>query len=416
MRLRWLIGILLLVVLIGGGFFWYAQSLSRQLLVQQRQLIRFYAEALKYMASAPEECIPTFFWEYLLPDPQTGKRLFLPPMVVTNDKGQLLTHNLEETYRVPRNRVRDLSSAIKLLQPDTSTFPPVVIVPASGSGPLRIYYGEPLVLRRLRWMPLFSALMVMLIGIGWVAAVYVIARYRQNRLWVGLTREAAHQIGTPLSGLMGTVELLQESPAQLPQLLPLLQKDLERIQDVVDRFSKIGAPPQLRVEPLQPLLAEIVDYFRRRLPHAIEISLRTPDKPLILPYNRTTLRWVLENLIRNALDALPSSGGKVQITLLDRPQEAVIRVSDTGRGMAPGLWEAIFRPGFTTKRSGWGIGLTLARRIVEEYHHGAIFVRQSSPQGTTFEVRLPKKTSRYYLWRRFWQREVLRRWWQMWRK
>ncbi len=411
MRLRWLVGILLLVGLISGLFFVYAQWLSRQLLGQQRQLVRLYAEAIGYMATAPEEAIPSFFWQYFLPDPKTGRRLLLPPMVVTDFSGHLLMHNLDEAYQIPRSQVKDLASAMATLRPDTLAFPPLEIQAGPSLPPMRIYYGEPLMLRRLRWMPTLSALMVALIGLGWVIAVYAMARYRQNRLWVGLTREAAHQLGTPLSGLIGALELLRENPHDTPKILPILEKDVERIQEVVERFSKIGAPPQLTLAPLQPLLINVVTYFQSRVPKSVHLVLEMPDKPVFVPYNRTTLRWVLENLIRNALDALPKEGGQIRVLLIDHPKEAIVRVQDTGRGIAPGQWEAVFRPGYTTKRSGWGIGLTLARRIVEEYHRGLIFVRDSGPQGTTFEIRLPKEYSRTYAFlKRFWRQEVVRRW------
>ncbi len=411
MRLRWLIGILLLVGLISGIFFVYAQWLSRQLLLQQRQLVRLYAESIGYMATAPEEAIPPFFWEYFLPDPRTGRRLLLPPMVVTDFSGHLLMHNLDEAYQIPRSQVKDLPTAMALLNPDTVAFPPIEIHTGPSLPPMRIYYGEPLILKRLRWMPILSALMVALIGLGWVIAVYAMARYRQNRLWVGLTREAAHQLGTPLSGLLGAIELLRETPQNAPQILPMLEKDVERIQEVVERFSKIGAPPQLAPAPLQPLLRNVITYFQSRIPHNVQLILEVPDQPVIIPHNNTTLRWVLENLIRNALDALPREGGKIRVYLLEQPQEVVIRVQDTGKGIPSGQWEAVFRPGFTTKRSGWGIGLTLARRIVEEYHHGLIFVRSSGPHGTTMEIRLPREYHpTYALLRRFWRQEVVRRW------
>jgi two-component sensor histidine kinase len=415
MRLRWLIGILLLVGLVSGGFFVYAQWLSRQLLLQQRQFLRLYAEGIGYMATAPEENIPPFFWKYFFPDPRTGRRLLLPPMVVVDFSGRLLMHNLDEAYHIPRSQVKNLSDAMAILRPDTVAFPPLEIH-TSSLPPMRIYYGEPLVLKRLRWMPILSALMVALIGLGWVIAVYAMARYRQNRLWVGLTREAAHQLGTPLSGLIGALELLRENPHDAPTILPMLEKDIERIQEVVDLFSKIGAPPQLTPAPLQPLLENVLAYFRSRVPKNVQLTLEMPDTPVVAPHNPTTLRWVLENLVRNALDALPKEGGDIRILLLDQPKEAVIRVQDTGRGIPSRQWEAIFRPGYTTKRSGWGIGLTLARRIVEEYHYGLIYVRSSGPGGTTFEIRLPKKHGGAFVHlKKFWRQEVLRRWLKLWR-
>lgn len=410
MRLRW---VLLSITAIGLGIvasFLYTRRLSRQLLSQQQRLLRFYAQALQYLASAPEECIPPFFWKYFLPDPNTGSPLLLTPMVAVDDKGRLLFHNLTETLSVPPNQTLTLEKALNYLDTDTLSFPPIEITYHPQAPPIRIYYGEPLSLRRLRLVPLFGTLVLISLGLVWILVIYMAARYRQERLWVGLTREAAHQLGTPLSGLLGSIELLEAEPNTLPTILPNLKKDIQRIEEVVDRFSKIGAPPKLKPGDLSLLLREVQSYFSARLPDSITIEVETPSTPLIIPYNRTMLRWVLENLIRNSLDALPPEGGKITLRAVARPDGAVIQVIDSGRGIPPKAWEAIFRPGYTTKPRGWGIGLALARRIIEVYHHGAIFVRNSSPRGTTIEIYLPRQKPSLWRLRLFWRREVVQRW------
>ncbi len=410
MRLRWL---LVLIMAVGLGIvasFLYTRHLSRRLLSQQQRLLRFYAQALQYMASAPEECIPPFFWEYFLPDPRTGSPLLLTPMVAVDEKGRLLFHNLTESLDLPTKQALTLAEALDHLDADTVSFPPVEIIYHPKASPIWIYYGEPLSLRRLRLVPLLSTLVLVSVGLVWVLVVYVAARYRQERLWVGLTREAAHQLGTPLSGLVGSIELLESDPTLLATILPTLKKDVQRIEEVVDRFSKIGAPPKLTPGDLNFLLLETQTYFSTRLPARITIKVETAPEPLTVPYNRTMLRWVLENLVRNSLDALPPEGGQITLRAIARPDGAAVQVQDTGRGIPPKAWEAIFRAGYTTKRRGWGIGLALARRIVEIYHHGAIFVRNSSPRGTTIEIQLPRKKPTFWPLRLFWRREVVQRW------
>lgn len=402
MRLRWVILFITALVLLLTGISLYTRYLADRLLRQQTALVHLYAEALRYAAQAPEECLAEFFWEYVFPDRQAGSRLFLVPLVLVNEKGRVLSHNLHEILGAGPP-VSDLQSALPLLHADTLTYPPVKVEFVPGRY-LWIYYGEPLLLRQLRWMPVLSSVLILIVALVWGGLLYMAHRYNQGRLWVGLARETAHQLGTPLSGLVGAVDLVEEDPTLLEKLLPRMKGDLKRLSEIADRFSKIGAQPQLRLEPLVPLVAEVVEYFRERFANrAVWRFIPPTPSDVKVPCNATLLRWTLENLLRNSLDALPPEGGTITVRLTARPREVWIDVEDTGKGIPPTEWEAIFRPGVSTKARGWGIGLSLARRVVEVYHGGEIFVHRSGlGQGTVIRIRLPLEGPQP-IWKRTWR-------------
>ncbi|MCX8112318.1 MAG: HAMP domain-containing histidine kinase [Bacteroidia bacterium] len=397
MRLRWvlLISSLLVAFLIGVSL--YARQLSKRLLEQQLNIVRFYASALRYAAQAPDECLMDFFWEYVYPTGQGGSRILIVPLVLTNDRGKVLSHNLQDLRLSPKGQ--HIQDFLPYLGGDTTEFVPITITFAANRT-LKIYYGEPLILRQIRWMPVISSGLIVVAGLIWIGFIYTAHRYRQDKLWVGLARETAHQLGTPLSGLVGSIELLRDFPELLHKLLPRMEDDLQRLSEIADRFSKIGTEPRLRTQDLVPILEEVVRYFERRVPRQVQLRFVAPSQAILLPLNSTLIRWAIENLLRNSLDALPPEGGMIVLRVQLRKGEAWIDVEDTGKGILPTQWEEIFRPGFTTKGHGWGIGLALARRVVEEYHGGEIFVAQSAlGRGTTIRIKLPL-TRRLSPWRR----------------
>lgn len=348
MQLRWVALTISLLIGLFVGISVYTHTLSQRLLRQQITLVHLYAHVLRYAAEAPEECLADFIWEYLFPDQRSGSTLFLVPLVLTDEKGKVRSHNLQELgKKVPNSE--ELSAYLPLLGTDTTLFPPVRV--AFGSGRyLVIYYGEPLILRQLRWMPLASTLLIGLAALVWVIFLYTAHRYRQGKLWVGLARETAHQLGTPLSGLVGAVEMLKDSPELLPKMLPRMEVDLRRLDEIAERFSKIGAEPRLKPAAIVPIVEEVVEYFRHKRPSTVQLRFVPPEVPVpALPVNPTLLKWVIENLIRNSLDALPESGGTITVRLTLRRRKLWIDVEDTGKGIPAGEWESIFRPGFSTK-------------------------------------------------------------------
>jgi signal transduction histidine kinase len=247
-----------------------------------------------------------------------------------------------------------------------------------------VYYGQSKILRALTFFPivLFGIISVFL-GVVFIA-YHSTNKAIQNKVWVGLSKETAHQLGTPLMSLMAWVEHLREKGET--EIADDMQKDVDRLQLVADRFSKIGGIPQLQVENVTDRILSVVAYMQKRSPNNVRILLadQNVEAPILL--NGPLFDWVLENLIRNSLDALEGKG-LIEITVQNLPVEVVILIRDTGKGMNKATAEKIFKPGFTTKSRGWGLGLSLAKRIITTYHHGTIAVAKSEVGiGTTFRI------------------------------
>ena len=259
---------------------------------------------------------------------------------------------------------------------------------ASQPDVLYIYYEESVMLRRLSWYPYVQLAVVSLFGLLALFTLLAYKRAEQNRVWVGLSRETAHQLGTPISSLMAWSEVLRESYPD-DALLPEMDKDIQRLQLIADRFNKIGSAPELETVDLRQVAERLVTYLRRRTSHKVHITFTDAPHPLPARVNAPLFEWVLENLCKNAVDAMQGEGN-IHITLSATARGAHIEVSDTGKGIPRKHFKQVFKPGFTTKRRGWGLGLSLAKRIIEQYHHGRIFVKTSTPGvGTTFRIEIP---------------------------
>jgi signal transduction histidine kinase len=214
-------------------------------------------------------------------------------------------------------------------------------------------------------------------------------RSLQNQVWVGLSKETAHQMGTPLSSMEGWLELMRDEHGQT-ETIKEMQNDLDRLKLVADRFGKVGSAPSLEVENLVTRLQDMVAYMQKRSPKKVRISLHTRDADVPVNISGPLFDWVMENLIRNALDAMGGEG-KIDITVTNQPQQVVVDVTDNGKGIPAHQVKRVFAPGFTTKKRGWGLGLSLAKRIVTTYHHGQIFVKSSEVgKGTTFRIVLKR--------------------------
>ena len=252
-----------------------------------------------------------------------------------------------------------------------------------------VCYDESTLLKRLSQYPYWQLGIVMIFVVVAIFALLSSKRAEQNKVWVGLSKETAHQLGTPVSSLMAWVEMLKE---QYPDddLLPEMDKDVKRLQLIAERFSKIGSLPEPVDASMNEVLAHVVDYMDRRTSHKVQMIRKLPEQEVVVRMNASLFEWVIENLCKNAVDAMEGAG-TITLTLSDEGQRVVIEVQDTGKGIRKKDIGNVFTPGFTTKKRGWGLGLSLAKRIVEEYHKGRIFVKQSEiGKGTTFRVELPK--------------------------
>ncbi len=255
-------------------------------------------------------------------------------------------------------------------------------------GYIDVCYDDSLTLKRLAVYPYIQIGAVLLfVGVA-VMALLTSKRAEQNRVWVGLSKETAHQLGTPISSLMAWVEILRETYPE-DTLIPEMDKDVKRLQLIADRFSKIGSLPEPVPVSLDETLSHVVEYMDRRTSHHVTISVQHASPGLMANLNVQLFEWVIENLCKNAVDAMGAGGGQITIATGATQKKVWIEVADTGKGIPKKDVGNVFRPGFTTKRRGWGLGLSLAKRIVEEYHHGRIYVKSSEPGvGTVFRIEL----------------------------
>lgn len=255
------------------------------------------------------------------------------------------------------------------------------------------FYDDSKAIKELGLLPYVEITIVaMFILVGYIGFSHV-KRNEQSNIWVGMAKETAHQLGTPLSSLMGWVELLRYMPDDSEQVLEAageMERDIDRLKRVAHRFSKIGSAAELKNVEIGAVLRTIIRYFERRLPHLgkkVILELDAPE-PAWVAINVDLFEWVFENLVRNAADAIDRADGEIRFHVQTVRDTVVIDISDNGRGIDPKIRKDIFRPGFSTKQRGWGLGLSLARRIVEDYHKGKITIKESSPEGTTFRIRL----------------------------
>lgn len=310
-------------------------------------------------------------------NPQFGHNLIVKGRSVSFPDDSLIT---EEDVLLIRDQMRSQYSAIEIGQ---------------GSSGQRVYYGDSRLVRQLTWFPyaqlLFGSLFIL---VGYMGFSYV-RRSEQSNLWVGMAKEAAHQLGTPISSLMGWIELLRNPEidrALVESSLDELEIDVSRLSRVANRFSDIGSMPKLTTENIATVVGDVTSYMSRRMPQnegRVELSVTIPDD-LHAPLNSELFEWVIENLIKNALDAMENKGGKISIEAVRSESAILIDVTDSGKGIDRRQWKNVFRPGYSTKKRGWGLGLSLAKRIVQDYHGGSLTLARSRlGEGTTFRIELP---------------------------
>lgn len=303
------------------------------------------------------------------------------PLILTDENGNIIDHINIDTARI----ARDTDYLSNQLAEFKRQHQPLVINYQYGEN--YVYYGDSKLLTQLRYYPIFLVAIVFLFLLIVFVAYYSAQRSIQNQVWVGMAKETAHQMGTPLSSIVGWMELLKDNEANR-ESIEEMEKDVNRLQLVADRFSKIGAVPQLDEENLITHLEDMVAYMSRRAPQRVSITFdyeADSDEVCIL-LNGPLFDWVIENLMRNALDAMEGEG-HIHVHLKNESRIITIDLSDTGKGIARKNYKKVFMPGFSTKKRGWGLGLSLAKRIIEKYHNGSIFVRHSAPgKGTTFRI------------------------------
>jgi signal transduction histidine kinase len=361
---------------------WYTEKLVTALADREKKLIDLTAKSYKVIGSAEGADNQSFLFLEII---ETNNSI---PVILTDKQGQIissrnvkLAENLSE-----KQRYQILEAELAEMKKE---YPPVKIeIPGVTQ---YVYYRNSDLLKALKYYPYVQLTVIAIFGLFAYLAFSSSRRAEQNRVWVGMAKETAHQLGTPISGLMAWVELLKADERLADEeFVEEIGKDVQKLQMIVNRFSNIGSTPHLKEQDIRPAIQDLVDYMRRRVPTKLAILYSPPEEAVMAKVNRSLFEWVLDNLIRNAVDAIPSGQGSITIELASLPENKVqIDVTDTGKGLPKNMFKKIFDPGFTTKKRGWGLGLTLCKRIMENYHNGKIFVKRSEPGvGTTFRILL----------------------------
>ena len=368
--------ILVFALLFVGTSVWFTQRLSRQFAEIEKQRMEVWAEATRQLVIADENTDISLYSSII--DANTT----VPVYMTDADFHVILTRNVPEPKKDVEAFYQDKIEHLRESQTP-------IEVHVSPGVTQYIFYEESSLLRQLRFFPWVQ----MLVVLSFIALLvtYIITSYRneQNRVWVGLTKETAHQLGTPISSLNGWLELLRTRYPE-DDLLPDVATDINRLQLVAERFSRIGSAPTLQPTDLRQVVEQTYAYMRTRISNKVEMELKI-DLPVesgaaIVQADAPLMAWVVENLIKNAVDAM-NGRGWIGLHLLREGETVILDVTDTGKGIERKRYTQVFRPGYTTKSRGWGLGLSLCKRIVEEYHRGKIFVHQSVVgKGTTFRV------------------------------
>ena len=308
------------------------------------------------------------------------------PFIVTDENLSLIVSN-----RIPEDVLRDPEKFRRKLDELTEQNTPRTVRMMWSHGHSHIiFYGRSQLLTALYYFPYAQWLIIAIFIVFALIALQSTKQDEQNRVWIGLAKETAHQLGTPTSSLLGWIEYLRTQPIE-PSVVEEMNKDLAHLMKIVDRFSKIGSEAVLQPTSVNEVVGDTVMYFRRRVPRNVTLSCNgLAMAPVQANINVALFEWVIENLLKNALDAMQGKG-EIDVCLWVKEHSVIIDVSDTGKGIAKSSWNEIFEPGFTTKTRGWGLGLSLSRRIIKDYHHGKIgVVRSELGHGTTLRIELKR--------------------------
>ena len=367
--------LIFLALLIGAGSLVYTGLLVRQLSQEEQKKMALWAEATRHLARADLNSTELEFYHQVIRDNTT-----VPVMLTDSLSNIILYRNLNE------KKVGRPDYLAQRLQKMRARHMPIEIVYSNGSRQW-MYYDDSTLLTQLHYYPYVQlGLIVLFVLVGYLA-FDASRRAEQNKIWVGLSKETAHQLGTPISSLLAIKEILQEEqPGHA--LVEELSKDVDRLHTIADRFSKIGSVPDLTPVSLSGVLDSILAYMRTRVSHGVHIVPDFDDSLPPVRLNEPLFAWVVENLCKNAADAMDGAG-TITVRTSRQKDRVVIDVSDTGRGIPKNRFKTVFRPGYTTKSRGWGLGLSLSKRIIETYHKGRIYVLQSEAgKGTTFRIEL----------------------------
>ncbi len=381
---RWIFLVLSLIII--GASIYFSTQVSSRLRLSEKKNVEIWAKSMMHLSDAEDIGGPEA--ELLLEIIQSNNSI---PVILTDAQDNIIATKNIDTQGVSNTHAFLLQQKEKYAQ----NHPALKLSFKTDNGSLihnYVYYGESYLLRLLQYFPyLILGSVFFILG---TVLILLNREYKstQNKLWLGMSKETAHQLGTPLTSLEGWIHLLSEKNGDTLETSEM-RKDIDRLKLVVDRFSKIGSKPKLDETNIYQRLDEMVDYMKLRSPQNVHIELNAENKDIIGAVDPQLFSWVIENLIRNALDVLPGKGN-ISISMYENQQNIFIEVRDDGLGISKENLAKIFKPGFSTKKRGWGLGLSLSKRIVEEFHDGRLSVKQSSPgRGTSFLIKLKKQST-----------------------
>lgn len=370
----WLIFAFILVILI----LWNTNALFDSLSLQERSKMELWAMAQKEYIKNPSLSNLTF---------EVLQRSGTNPIIQVDEFDKIIEiRNINWD-----NKKQDSIQLYNLLYEIKKENDPIIIQYKNDQGELvinqKLYYGNSSILKKLQYYPLALLLIIFLFGTVLYFVLKTSRVAEQNRLWTAMAKETAHQLGTPLSSMMGWISLLKEKES-----LPIkeIEKDIKRLNLISERFSKVGSIPNLESQEINSVIEQTTSYLKKRSSEHILFEIKLPQKEVILPFNSQLISWTLENLIKNGIDAMKGKG-RLSVQMIEQKSKVEIYICDSGSGIKDELLPSIFNPGFTTKERGWGLGLSLAKRIVEDFHNGKIIVNKNrQSQGTCFQILLNK--------------------------
>ena len=400
-RRIWKVVFLAISLLLVALFLYISNNLVEDLAVQERERMEIWADAtqeLTSMGSGSEVdadgnpvSVSATDVDFLLSIIEANHNI---PVLLVDDKNNILLHRnfrLPEpedslAFEISPTNLEYLNKKLKHLKNSENK----IEINIDKETTQYLYYEDSTLLRRLSYFPYIQlAVLILFFAIAYFALMSI-KKAEQNKVWVGLSKETAHQLGTPISSLMAWTQLLETMGVD-KSIVTDMDKDVKRLSTIADRFSKIGSMPDKELTSINEAVESSLEYMRVRIPKRVALNIHTNDQTNCgVMLSQTLFAWVMENLTKNAVDAMDGEG-KLDITVEDSPHNAVILVKDTGKGIPRKNFKNVFNPGFTTNKRGWGLGLTLVKRIIEEYHNGQIYIQESEVgKGTTFCIELPK--------------------------
>ena len=378
--LNWRTVLAIVAIGIVTGTIFYSNHLAKKIAAEEKMKIEQWAEAVKDIVN-PNATETNLSSKILT---ENSKDI---PMITVNEKDSIMDHFNLDSVKIAEDR----SYLTGKLREFKNLHEPIEWKnPLDSLQTNRIFYGESSLLQQVRYYPIVQLIIVALFIIITLIAITTRNKSTQNQVWAGMAKETAHQLGTPLSSLQGWVEMLKETPGN-EKIVPEMTKDVDRLKLVSDRFGKIGSTPQLEEMDIVTQVESMVAYIKRRATDKVKFTINSyGEKEIPAMINGPLFDWVIENLLKNALDAMEGKGN-IMVNIKNETGQVIIDITDTGKGISKQNIARVFKPGFTTKKRGWGLGLSLSKRIIEQYHKGDIFVKNSElGKGTTFRVVLKK--------------------------